>query len=88
VGQGKETKTTLGVDSIGGVFVVLLCGLAVAVLIAIAEFCWNSKKSAAYENVRIIIFYFYFLLDKALLERFDVCYNNNVTSIVSIFQLS
>ncbi|XP_057374823.1 glutamate receptor ionotropic, kainate 2-like isoform X2 [Daphnia carinata] len=49
-GQGKETKTTLGVDSIGGVFVVLLCGLAVAVLIAIIEFCWNSKKSAAYEN--------------------------------------
>ncbi|XP_045024647.1 glutamate receptor ionotropic, kainate 2 isoform X3 [Daphnia magna] len=48
--QGKETKTTLGVDSIGGVFVVLLCGLAVAVLIAIIEFCWNSKKSAAYEN--------------------------------------
>lgn len=36
----------------GGVFVVLLCGLAVAVLIAIIEFCWNSKKSAAYENVR------------------------------------
>lgn len=78
-GQGKETKTTLGVDSIGtvsyridlrsstfflhsirglfffvfagGVFVVLLCGLAVAVLIAIIEFCWNSKRSAAYENV-------------------------------------
>ncbi|XP_046446543.1 glutamate receptor ionotropic, kainate 2-like isoform X4 [Daphnia pulex] len=48
--QGKETKTTLGVDSIGGVFVVLLCGLAVAVLIAIIEFCWNSKKSAAYEQ--------------------------------------
>lgn len=36
---------------VGGVFVVLLCGLAVAVLIAIVEFCWNSKKSAAYENV-------------------------------------
>lgn len=70
-GSGKETKTTLGVDSIGrlfqgdaicartknkysqlgGVFVVLLCGLAVAVLIAIIEFCWNSRKSAIYEHV-------------------------------------
>jgi glutamate receptor, ionotropic, invertebrate len=28
----------------GGIFVVLLCGLAIAVLIAILEFCHNSKK--------------------------------------------
>jgi len=48
--KSKGTKATLGVDSIGGVFVVLLCGLAVAVLIAIIEFCWNSKRSAVYEN--------------------------------------
>lgn len=31
---------------IGGVFVVLLCGLALAILVAILEFCWNSKKNA------------------------------------------
>lgn len=31
---------------IGGVFVVLLCGLALAILIAVLEFCWNSKKNA------------------------------------------
>ncbi|XP_063594400.1 glutamate receptor ionotropic, kainate 1-like [Penaeus indicus] len=30
----------------GGVFVVLLCGLAFAVLIAILEFCWNAKRNA------------------------------------------
>lgn len=36
----------LGVDNIGGVFVVLLCGLAFAILVAILEFCWNSKKNA------------------------------------------
>ncbi|KAH0809036.1 hypothetical protein GEV33_013756 [Tenebrio molitor] len=29
-----------------GVFVVLLCGLALAILVAILEFCWNSKKNA------------------------------------------
>lgn len=41
----KDTKANaLGVDNIGGVFVVLLCGLAFAVLIAIIEFCYKSKK--------------------------------------------
>ncbi|ROT68013.1 hypothetical protein C7M84_013868, partial [Penaeus vannamei] len=38
--------SALGVDNIGGVFVVLLCGLAFAVLIAILEFCWNAKRNA------------------------------------------
>ncbi|XP_035214148.1 glutamate receptor ionotropic, kainate 2-like isoform X3 [Stegodyphus dumicola] len=45
--KNKDGKANaLGVDNIGGVFVVLMCGLAVAILTAIAEFCWNSKKSA------------------------------------------
>lgn len=32
-------------------FVVLLCGLAFAVLIAILEFCWNAKKNAQNDRV-------------------------------------
>nr|XP_053636465.1 glutamate receptor ionotropic, kainate 2-like isoform X4 [Cherax quadricarinatus] len=45
--NNKESKASaLGVDNIGGVFVVLLCGLAFAVLIAILEFCWNAKRNA------------------------------------------
>lgn len=45
--KSKESKANaLGVDNIGGVFVVLLCGLAIAILVAILEFCWNSKKNA------------------------------------------
>ena len=36
----------------GGVFVVLLCGLALAILVAILEFCWNSKKNAQTDRVR------------------------------------
>ncbi|XP_077294860.1 glutamate receptor ionotropic, kainate 2 [Arctopsyche grandis] len=44
----KDSKANaLGVQNIGGVFVVLLCGLALAILVAILEFCWNSKKNAA-----------------------------------------
>ncbi|TGZ31937.1 Glutamate receptor, ionotropic kainate 2 [Temnothorax longispinosus] len=49
--KGKENKANaLGVDNIGGVFVVLLCGLAFAVLIAIFEFCYNSRRNAPAER--------------------------------------
>ncbi|KAI5739873.1 hypothetical protein M8J77_024425 [Diaphorina citri] len=42
----KESKANaLDVDNIGGVFVVLLCGLAIAIMVAIFEFCYNSKKT-------------------------------------------
>ncbi|XP_020292525.1 glutamate receptor ionotropic, kainate 2-like isoform X4 [Pseudomyrmex gracilis] len=54
--KGKESKaSSLGVDNIGGVFVVLLCGLAFAVLIAIFEFCYNSKKNAPTERHELIV---------------------------------
>lgn len=50
--KGKESKANaLGVDNIGGVFVVLLCGLAVAVIVAIFEFCYNSKRNSQAELV-------------------------------------
>ncbi|XP_039277726.1 glutamate receptor ionotropic, kainate 2 isoform X11 [Nilaparvata lugens] len=49
--KGKESKANaLGVDNIGGVFVVLLCGLAIAVIVAIFEFCYNSKKITKLER--------------------------------------
>ncbi|XP_032308641.1 glutamate receptor ionotropic, kainate 2 isoform X4 [Drosophila ananassae] len=49
--KSKESKANaLGVENIGGVFVVLLCGLALAVVVAIFEFCWNSKKNVNTEN--------------------------------------
>lgn len=45
--KSKESKANaLGVDNIGGVFVVLLGGLAFAVLIAIVEFCHNAKRQS------------------------------------------
>lgn len=39
----------------GGVFVVLLCGLALAVIVAFLEFCWNSKKNARMDQVRYFV---------------------------------
>lgn len=45
--KSKESKANaLGVDNIGGVFVVLLGGLAFAVFIAIVEFCHNAKRQS------------------------------------------
>uniref|UniRef100_T1HDC3 PBPe domain-containing protein n=1 Tax=Rhodnius prolixus TaxID=13249 RepID=T1HDC3_RHOPR len=50
--KSKESKANaLGVDNIGGIFVVLLCGLAIAVVIAICEFCYNSKRNAQIERI-------------------------------------
>lgn len=48
----KESKANaLGVDTIGGVFIVLLGGLAVAVLVSIFEFCYHSKSRNDFEMV-------------------------------------
>ncbi|XP_058801348.1 glutamate receptor ionotropic, kainate 2-like isoform X2 [Phymastichus coffea] len=49
--KDKGSKANaLGVDNIGGIFVVLLCGLTFAVLIAIFEFCYNSKRNVSVER--------------------------------------
>ncbi|XP_015110641.1 glutamate receptor ionotropic, kainate 2 [Diachasma alloeum] len=49
--KGKENKANaLGPANIGGVFVVLLCGLAFAVLVAICEFCYNSRRHSPSER--------------------------------------
>lgn len=42
--DGKNVVNALGVVNIGGVFVVLLVGLAFAVMVAIAEFCWKTSS--------------------------------------------
>ncbi|XP_034245115.1 glutamate receptor ionotropic, kainate 2-like [Thrips palmi] len=45
--KNKESKASaLGIENIGGVFVVLLCGLVLAIVVAVIEFCWNSRKNA------------------------------------------
>ncbi|CAG4981440.1 unnamed protein product [Colias eurytheme] len=46
--DGKDSKANpLGVQNIGGVFVTLLCGLVLAIVVAILEFCWNTRKNAS-----------------------------------------
>jgi hypothetical protein len=41
----------LGVENVGGIFVVLMAGLALAVLVAVIEFCWRSRKNAREDRV-------------------------------------
>jgi hypothetical protein len=50
-----HTLTIFFICVAGGVFVVLLCGLALAILVAILEFCWNSKKNAQSDRVCTIL---------------------------------
>ncbi|XP_067675457.1 glutamate receptor ionotropic, kainate 2-like isoform X1 [Haliotis asinina] len=49
--ENKDSKANaLGVENVGGIFVVLLVGLALAVLVAICEFIYKSKKNARDER--------------------------------------
>ena len=39
----------LGMENIGGIFVVLVCGLIVAIFMAMLEFLWTLRHSEATE---------------------------------------
>uniref|UniRef100_A0A3P9HHZ0 Glutamate receptor n=1 Tax=Oryzias latipes TaxID=8090 RepID=A0A3P9HHZ0_ORYLA len=41
----------LGMENIGGIFVVLICGLIIAVFVAIMEFMWSTRRSAETDEV-------------------------------------
>lgn len=54
--EQKESKANaLGVANVGGIFVVLLGGLALAVFVAIIEFLWKSRRNAREDRVRTIV---------------------------------
>lgn len=49
----KDSKASpLGIDNIGGVFVVLFAGLVLAVVVAICEFCCHVRRNAKLRKVR------------------------------------
>ena len=51
----KDSKaSSLGVENVGGIFVVLLGGLALAVIVAVFEFMWNSRKNTNSEKAQVI----------------------------------
>ena len=72
--KSKDSKAhPLSVQNIGGVFVVLLCGLALAIMVAILEFCWNSRKNAM--NDRSGFFWYNKMLSYLLFQTKSVLRN-------------
>lgn len=54
--EDKNSKAnSLGVENVGGIFVVLLAGLTLAVFIAIIEFMVKSKRNAREDKVNIVL---------------------------------
>ncbi|KAJ8910754.1 hypothetical protein NQ315_017211 [Exocentrus adspersus] len=49
----EDTAAELGLDHVGGVFVVLAGGVCVALVIAICEFFWNVRKVAVVEHLSV-----------------------------------
>ncbi|XP_076865713.1 LOW QUALITY PROTEIN: glutamate receptor ionotropic, kainate 5 [Brachyhypopomus gauderio] len=43
----------LGMENIGGIFVVLICGLIIAVFVAVMEFVWSTRRSVETDEVSV-----------------------------------
>lgn len=50
----------LGMQHVGGVFLVLIFGCGMSVFIAMVEFLWNVRKVAVEEKVQLLKLYLYF----------------------------
>ena len=53
--KGDSKANALGVENVGGIFVVLLGGLTLSIFIALFEFIWNSKSNATQDKVNVSI---------------------------------
>ena len=49
--NSKDDASELGMKNIGGIFYVLIAGLVLGVIVAIAEFVWKSKQNAEIDKV-------------------------------------
>lgn len=50
--EGGDSTAELTLSHVGGVFVVLIGGIILALLIAVCEFLWNIRKLAVVRHVR------------------------------------
>uniref|UniRef100_H3CII8 Glutamate receptor n=1 Tax=Tetraodon nigroviridis TaxID=99883 RepID=H3CII8_TETNG len=51
--EDHRAKGCLGMENIGGIFVVLICGLIIAVFVAIMEFVWSTRRTAETDEVSV-----------------------------------
>lgn len=49
--EHERDALTLGMDNVGGVFIVLIVGIAISIIIGILEFLWNIRKVSIDEKV-------------------------------------
>lgn len=66
--ENKEASA-LGVQNIGGIFIVLAAGLVLSVFVAVGEFLYKSKQNAQLEKVRDFR-YFTDILCRAMIAEF------------------
>lgn len=52
---GGGDAPELGMDNVGGVFLVLGAGLIVSILVGIIDFLWNIRQIAIDEKVNLIL---------------------------------
>lgn len=62
--ESGEATAELSLSHVGGVFVVLIGGIVLALLLAICEFLWNIRKLAV---VRRVSCYFVLIFDAIVL---------------------
>uniref|UniRef100_A0A670Y0N6 Glutamate receptor n=1 Tax=Pseudonaja textilis TaxID=8673 RepID=A0A670Y0N6_PSETE len=53
--EDSKEASALGVENIGGIFIVLAAGLVLSVFVAIGEFFYKSRKNSDIEQVRRIV---------------------------------
>ncbi|KAK2511248.1 hypothetical protein Q9233_017109 [Columba guinea] len=70
--ESKEASA-LGVQNIGGIFIVLAAGLVLSVFVAVGEFLYKSKKNAQLE--KIISLYWRFVIKKVNCKGIDYTSN-------------
>lgn len=65
--EDSKEASALGVENIGGIFIVLAAGLVLSVFVAIGEFLYKSRKNNDIEQVSLLFlrqgsFYFEFAI--------------------------
>lgn len=51
--EDSKEASALGVENIGGIFIVLAAGLVLSVFVAIAEFVYKSRRSLDVEEANV-----------------------------------
>lgn len=74
--ESKEASA-LGVQNIGGIFIILAAGLVLSVFVAMGEFLYKSKQNAQLEKVRNTFDVFCFLIQIVI-----VYYNKHMSQRV------